>query len=187
MHIRLALVLSALGLSYPILLTAQQPPPLRPGQRVRVTFVSSAIKKQVATVGSLSEGRISLTMLASSSSAGTSARQLTVPFDSLASLEVSRGFRSHPVKGAIIGGIALGVFGGAVGGAWKSSSFFSPPLGIRLAIGAAVGAVGGALAGWGIGSLFRTEQWEPVVLRRADVLVAPQAGGRLGFGASISY
>jgi len=37
MYPRLALILPALGLSLPILLTAQQPPPVTPGQQVRVT------------------------------------------------------------------------------------------------------------------------------------------------------
>jgi hypothetical protein len=172
-------------------LSAQPLSSLATGQRVRVTIESSAISNQVATVGSLSEGRITLMMPGDSLvRVGAAMRQVTVPIDSLTRLEVSRGFRSHPWKGAIIGAIALGAAGAAGFGKglfYTCDGGFAPGCDFARAMGAVGGVVAGGVIGGAIGWLVRTERWEPVVLLRVHVLVAPQAGGRLGLGASLAF
>ena len=184
-----ALGLAALAALRP--LSAQQSPSLTPGQRVRVSFLSSAIKQQVALVGSVSEGSITLIVPGDSQShAGAATHQLAVPLDSLASLDRSRGFRSHQVAGAIIGAVALGAAG--AGGFGKGLFYtcgggFAPDCDFARVIGAAGGVAAGALVGWAVGWLVRTEQWEPVVLRRAHVLVAALPAGRLGVGTRLAF
>lgn len=172
------------------------------GQRVRVTAPAAGLDRTIAQVESLSTDRITLLTDARPSDrarpAAAGPGRITLPLDSVVSLEISRGTHRRAHKGSVTGGIALGALGliwGASGGLngtlYTCGGAISPDCGYGQLLGAAGGALGGALlgglAGGVIGWLSPAETWEPVPTRHVRVTLLPLPSHRLGFGATLSF
>ena len=176
-------------------LSAQEQPSLAPGGRVRVTAPSAGLNRTVGTLSAVRGREIVFEVeryrpqRSRLESPRADTTVYSVSLDSLASLELSRGFHRHGTAGVIVGAVFLGAAGaGGLGKGWlyTCDGGFAPGCDFAQAIGTAGGLVAGALIGWGVGSLVRTEMWEPVDLHQLHVLVAPR-GGRLGLGLSLSF
>ena len=167
--------------------TAQEPPPVKVGDRVRVT--ASGIRKQAGRLEALSADTLVVAVADST---------VTFPVASVTRLEVSHGIDFSGVGvGAIIGGSALGSLGllAGLGAAHECGPGFIELFceysaedvllvtAVMVVVGAAVGSVFGLLASIGDG-----ESWErvgPPALR--NLSVAPQRDGRLGLGLSVRF
>lgn len=112
------------------------------------------------------------------------ARPVSIAWQTVSRFEVRRGGHSNARKGALIG-LGLGAIGGGVWGladasnctGWLCLSPGQEALGGALLLGGA-----GALVGAAIGSLSRTDRWEPLSIGRAHVTLMP---GRAATGLSI--
>ncbi len=122
-------------------------------------------------------------------------KQLTVPLQAIERLEISRGYRRHTGKGALIGALVAGVWWVAT----VSRAFFGPScrrdrsdadcdaIGVLLLYPTPlVSGAGGLVGAWG-GSLIRTERWRALSLQtRVGVVPGPGVGLDSGFSLSIS-
>ncbi len=158
--------------------TAQEPPPVKPGDRVRVTAPDLQINKYDGSLVSLTGDTIAVDTL-------------RVAFRSVTRLDVYRGRRSHWIRGAGVG-LVIGAGIGAIAIAsqvdWSLSSSCDPFSNaqcvlIGAGLGAAVGIPVGALIGLGV----RTDRWHEVPLDRLRVSFAPQRGGRFALGLSVRF
>jgi hypothetical protein len=153
-------------------LPAQEPPPVEPGDRVRVT-AAHGIRNRVGTLRALNNDSIVL------ENPG-----LVLPIDSVTQLEVSRGRKSRAGRGALIGlGFGVGI-GAAVGFLIsQDESGENECRGIEAQC-TAIGAASLGLVGAGIGALAgaatKTDRWEEVPLERLRVTFVPQRDGRFG-------
>jgi hypothetical protein len=164
-----------------VAVSAQQPPQLKPGQRVLVTAPSAGLTGAIATVEALSVHDITLRR-ERLGHGGTDTLQM-VPLDSVRYLQVSRR-HGHAGIGALIG-FAVGAIGGVIEVARENAQArtnflkFSPIVGALFGLpGAGIGAI--------VGALVRTEEWVPVDLHRLRLGLVPQSGGRLGIGALLA-
>ncbi len=151
--------------------TAQELPPIKVGDRVRVT--APDVNKYDGTLQAMRGGALTVDTL-----------RITVA--SVTRLDVHRG-RKLSVPGGILGFLGGAVVGGAA--AWfafqddqgaptcTNEIPFCP-----LVIGAV--AVGGAAIGALVG---RTDRWEEVPLDQLRVSVIPQHDGRFGLGLSFAF
>ena len=176
-------------------LAAQQPdsappadttqPALSLGQWVRVVSMPS---------GRVSEGRL---IVAFGDSVALQRGQ-QVTFHHLSDttvLQIRRHLRAHPVAGALVGagaGALLAVVGYESRGMFVCPTYSCVPAASPLGDGgwAAVGAVVGGFVGFVAGRHIFTSRWDPVSLdqvRRVRVGIVPQAGGRVGLGASLGF
>jgi len=170
--------------TWPASLAAQEAGVIREGDRIRVTVAEYG--------GTLLVGEV---MTRSPEALTVNRWQPTVrkwevvdlPVDSISSLEVNRGTRSNAGKGALLGGVIGGSFGLAAGIAaasydcnadpwdWDGCSYWGEAGIIPIStvtfglLGAGVGAL--------IGTLSRSDQWEPIHLDRLHVRIFPTSGG----------
>jgi len=152
-------VLLALVCGLASTLAAQNPHPLRVGDRVRLSVVPVAGPTAEASgpkrlVGSL----MRLTADSAAVYDDERAETVAVALDAVRGIEISHGRHGHGGRGALIGlaaGLAGGVASESSGGDYKG-----------LAVGAL--GLGGALVGTGVGalvgSLIRSERWGPARL-----------------------
>lgn len=186
MQIRLALVVVALGVSLPTLLTAQEPLRLQPGQRVRVTAPSAGLDH---TVGTVVEVRGRDIVLRPDSLAPGADTVTSVTLYLVSDLEVSLGRHRHFWAGvgfgAAAGAFFLGVEGLTIREPFRSLLGLPNPV-AAAGIGAALGLVVGGVIGGQVGSN-ATEGWAEVPLggHRLGLIVTP--AGRVGLGASVSF
>ncbi len=163
--------------------TAQEPPPVKVGDRVRVT--APYVRSREGTVQLLTTD--SLVMRP-----GYGAWPVAIPLASVTRLEVSRGQKSRMGRGAGIGLLGGGLLGylissGILARGCTGESFLirSPEACIRVStVG---GAVVGTLLGLMIGRVITTDRWEEVPLDQLRVSFGPQRDGRLGVGASVRF
>lgn len=165
-------------------LSAQQPPCLARGQRVRVTIPSEGLHSRVASIAAVSADSITVWM------AGRG--MLAVPVDSIQALEVSLGrWGDHRLAGFAIGALGGGIVGALIGAVLgPSCSGFMPPCKVYPPIGAVIGVLVGGGIGSSVGSKIPRERWKPVsleALRRLRVGIVAQPAGRLGLGASLAF
>ena len=170
-RVRVGLVAVVLGLeAFAALqpLSAQRPPYLAPGQRVRVTAPSAGLTGAIATVEALSAHDITLRR-ERLGHAGTDTLQM-VPLDLVSLLQVNRR-HGHAGIGALIG-FGVGAIGGVIEvareNAQSSTNFlrFSPLVGALFGLpGAGIGAL--------VGALVRTDEWRPVDLQRLRIGLGP--------------
>jgi hypothetical protein len=175
-----ALVLAAVGLSVPILLAGQQPPPLRPGQRVRMTTPSARWAPTVGTVLAVRGREIVLGVDQFGPHRRDATRNVTVSLDSVRTLEV-RATQRHAWAGAGIGAVMVGAVLAV------STQQCTGMVCVSPAAAAGAGAVVGAVLGGLIGALVVTERWVNVPLSgaRFGLVVTPR--GRLGLGAAVGF
>jgi len=188
MNTRLALVLAGLGLLLPISLTAQQPLPLTPGQRVRVVIPGPGGRPARHVTGNLlRQGADTLVLVTGGGLVRPETLAVALAPDRR--LEVVAGTRSRWREGAGVG-CALGLVAGAAIGAgqrrspgpWNVGPDIDPQI---LLAGIAGGA--GCLVGWAVGSSIRTETWAPLEKAGVRLGLAPLPAGRLALGAAISF
>ncbi|MFC1639225.1 hypothetical protein ACFL3B_00510 [Gemmatimonadota bacterium] len=165
--------------------SAQQPPPVEIGQRIRVSQCHTELfrsgfrdvcERSVGTLATLSATTVTLRVV----SRGT---ELAFPMDSVTQIDVHRGWGMsgrNVLRGAGVGLLA----GGAVGAGIAIAMYGTDgcitgyddeiPCGF---IGAGVGAGSGLLLGAMIGVLIWTDRWEEVPLDRLRVSFAPRRDG----------
>lgn len=111
--------------------------------------------------------------------------RVTLPVESIAQLEVSRGRKSHPGKGAVIGALAGAAFVGAMclaeGGCGSKGEMISTEEAVVMS--SAMGAGGGALAGLFV----RTERWEALPPGRIRLSVLPTPRRGLGLSVTLGF
>ncbi len=169
-------------------LCGQQPPPIEPSERVRVTapWVTSysTSGRMEATVVEQRGDTIQL------KAEGFDALEATI--SSVTRLEVSGGQHRRWGRGALIGlviGAGIGAMSGpAIGAAVSAGPCFDQCTSTArdVAAGALLLAVPGALIGAGIGALIKTDRWEEVPLDRLSVSFAPRRAG-YALGLSVSF
>jgi len=179
-------------------LFAQELSQLQPGQRVRVTIPSAGLLTREATFRSTGAGTITIRterymyVGAGMRSLKTDTVELTVPIDSVRSLEQSLGTRNFGAQGAVIGGIAGWLIVGALAvqstqqciarGGW----FCGSPT-VAFVFGGGLGGLAGGGLGALIGLSIKTEEWQPVPLSRIRVGIAPLSSRRFTLGASLAF
>jgi hypothetical protein len=179
-----------------ISVTAQQQPPFKPGNRVRITAPGGFAPTGTVTFVAVSTDTLVVRL-------GTNT--WSVPIAAVTRLEVSRGRKSFGTRrGAIIGGLVGAVSGAIIGAASYEEPAPCVPKtfldcvdfdvfqgGTSTAVstavaGAVLGAVAGAAIGGLLGSVIKTERWEGVALYRLRVSVVPQRDGRFALGFSVA-
>jgi len=164
-----ALVLSFLAIPFSSL-TAQQPPPVQPGARVRVTAPGVTTSQLVGTHAGFRGGILEL-------EPDSAATTLDIPLASLVGLEVSRGRKSNVAEYAR--------WCGVVGAGLGATVFLVD--GQPVIRGAFVLGLTSLLLGSTAGVLTKTELWQDVPLDRLPgLLVAPQ-DGHVSLGLSLSF
>lgn len=158
--------------------TAQDPPPVTVGTRVRVTAPDLDIDKYDGTVTAVRSDTLTV---------GT----LQVPLASVTRLDVHQGRKGNVGKGAIIGTLVGVPTGLALGILYQQACSDSIETGetclALIPIGAVAVGLAGALVGGTIGALIKTDRWEEVPLDQLRVSVGPQRDGRFGFGALVRF
>jgi len=155
----------------------QQPPPLEPGARVRVTAPDLGISKQVATFEAVRGD--TLVVLAES--------RMFCPLASVTRLDVYGGQKSNTLKGMGYGlliGAGVGVLVGAVVPCRDALDFSYESDCVK--IGGAAGAVVGLLVGTTVGLLNKTDRWEEVPLDQIRVSFLPRRDG-FALGMSVAF
>ena len=161
-------------------LIAQEPPPVKVGDRVRVTAPHEDIFRDIGTLARIDADTLVV-----------GARAIAVEW--VTRLEVSRGQKSRVGRGAVVGGLIGGAIGLGLAIAWVANdcefadtSGCGSEVGI-IAAGAAIVGLPGAGIGAAIGAVQRTDRWEEVPLDRLRVSFAPQRDGRFGLGLSVRF
>ena len=165
--------------------TAQEPPSVKVGDRVRVTAPDLGIRKQAGRFAALRADTLVVAVADST---------MTFPVASVTRLELSRGQKSYGGAGARIGflsGAAIGAIIGFTEGdecrliCTRSANPLSAEA--RAVLGAiSLGGIG-ALIGLVAGRLHKTDLWEEVPLDQLRVSVGPQRDGRFGLGLSVRF
>ncbi len=151
----------------------EQPPPVEPGQRVRVTAPSASRVALVGRLDSVDADSLRLRRAVEPS--------MAISIRDVVRLEVSRGRRRALGAGV---GFAAGAVLGATVGAVAYSGTDTPKETVALG-SAAFGGVVGALFGLLIGGM--TDRWEEVSLDRLRASFVAQRDGRLVLAASITF
>ena len=188
-NIRVGLIAAVLGLGVLAAfqpLSAQQPPPLRPGQRVRVTAPSAGLHRTVGVVEAVRGREIVLEPDSpppawSRSGYQADSLDVAVSLDSVRTLDVSVGTHGHASAGVLIGAAIVGTGFGFWAGSCQGFLCISP------GAVAAAGALLGGLVGAVVGSSIVTDDWASVPVSSAQVGLIVTRGGRLGLGASLTF
>ncbi len=157
--------------------TAQEPPPVKVGDRVRVT--APDVRRREGTVQLLTTDSLVMRPV-------YGARLVAIPLASVTRLEVSRGQKSRVGRGAGIGLLGGGLLGYVISLGGCESGFI---LTREECIGVSTvgGAVVGTLLGLGVGAVTKTDRWEEVPLERLRVSLVPQRDGRIAVGFSVRF
>ncbi len=155
--------------------TAQQPPPVKVGDRVRVTAPDVDVHRYTGQLVAVQRDNLTVDTL-------------TVVRASITRLEVQRGRKTNALKGASIGALSLGLAGVGLGiGACRGFSDVCTSEGEWAAIGGAIGVAVGGLIGLGLGAFTKTDRWEEVSLDRLRVSFVPHRDGRFVLGLSVRF
>jgi hypothetical protein len=135
---------------------------LAPGARIRVRHAAGCC--QVWTTGNF----VALTPESLSVSANGSGVTVSVPRDSVRSVERSTPGEGHAREGAVVGGVVGAIGAWLIGTAAERCEATEVCLkGIAVGVDTAVGGLAGLIVGGIIGSEIRDESWLPVDLRLA--------------------
>ncbi len=163
--------------------TAQEPPPVKVGDRVRVSHdctyrgTQRRCQEDRGTLDAVKADSIVL-------SAEKDQSRMVILIASVTRLRVVRGQKSHWAAGVGIG-FLTGFTTGAVLAAQEPGGC-SESQGCTIPFGLFFGA-GGALIGGVIGALIKSDRWEEVPLDQLRVSFAPQRDGRFAFGLSVRF
>ena len=183
--------------------TAQEPPPVKVGDRVRVTAPDLGIRKQAGRFEALRADTLVVAVADST---------MTFPVASVWRLDVSQGQKSSTLEGAVLGLLAGGVLGvlaeisaGHVEGKKICKLFIGDIIvetgrpseiscreeretwGSPSWRGATIGAVLGAIAGGLIGARSMSDRWQKIPLEQVRVRVTKRRDGRFALGASVRF
>jgi hypothetical protein len=163
-------------------IAAQQAPPVKAGDRVRVIAPGVSGSPFVGAVVALE---------ADSLVVHDSMDTWRLSLASVEKVDLSQGRKSHALLGAGIGfvvggGVAIAVLytGGSTSLCDQSANQDAMNSGECIGLTALGGAAGAGL-GAIIGGLIRTERWQNIPLERLRVSLSPQAGGRLGLALAV--
>ncbi len=184
-----ATILVAILAFVPLASTAQETPtaqvPLQPGERVRVTghlcqtfFSNCGGARPEHSVGTFVTWNADTLVMESNGDI------IALPLDSVTTLEVSVGRKSHAGVGAGIGGLTGAVIGATVSLA-TCDGFFPPH--VCALVGGFVFGAGGALVGVIVGASKKTERWVSVPLNRLRVSFGPLHDARFVVGMSVRF
>jgi hypothetical protein len=170
-------------------LSAQQPPSLAPGQRVRVTAPAAGLVREVGTLDAVSADSVVLLQERHRYDKRWSivTVRTAVPRTALQALEISVGRRTY-VKWAGLGiGLAVGAaVGGMLGNlVHDSNSGFGPQIGSGVVFVMSFVTFGGI--GAAVGASIGRDIWAAVPLDGLRVGMTPLPAGRLGLGASLAF
>ncbi len=154
----------------PTEIAAQEP--LVSGSRVRVTASGCELRGQEATFRALRADTLLL-------------ETTQCPLASVTRLDVSRGQKSHTLRGAGIG-FAAGALGTVVACRVGSCVPNQEVGDLTVVLAVAIGLAGG-LAGGIAGYFIKTERWEEVPLERLRLGLAPQLDGGFALGFSVRF
>ncbi len=157
-------------------LSAQEPPPIEAGSRIRVTAPAAGADKLVGTW--LDSDGVELRVQTEEQPS-----PLTISLADVTRLEVSNGRKSKWLIGAGIGAVGGAVLGAALG-ANMQGDFSDSDKRIIAATGL---GLAGALVGGLVGSQIKTERWEEVPLDRLRVSIVPLRDGRFALGLSVEF
>lgn len=169
-----------------VTLAAQEATSLRPGERVRVHFVSSAVNLDAPNIpgfhlgGRLEGSYLATTLDTALIRATNDTTTFAVPLSLVSHIEVQRGRQSNGLKagkfGTVVGGV-VGLFGFA--SSCKEGFAGVPECDPTWLLA----PVGGGVLGYGIGSLSHSEKWEAVPL--TSLRVAPLSLHRIAVTVSL--
>lgn len=151
------------------------------GDRVRITAPNVQTGKIKGTVDSFSSSMLTL------SSRDTT---LSIPFESIRTLEVSTGEKRNIGRGALIGAtsgaVALGILLAATNKPCEDGDwcFFEMTDAEAFGFGALAGSLGGAVNGAIIGTFVKTDRWKKVPVR-ISVAVSPSTGNNRVVGPKV--
>ncbi len=161
--------------------TAQeQPPPVKVGDRVRVTAPDMGIRNRDGTLRLLDTDSLVMRPEYGAPS------RLVIPLASLTRFEVRRGGKSHALLGLGIG-LVVGAGVGALVGANSDCNSELFGQGFCTTAAAAGGAVVGLVLGLVVGAAMSTDDWDEVPLDQLRVSFVPQRDGRFGLGLSVTF
>ena len=149
----------------------QQPPPLEPGQRVRVT--APDINKYDGTLQAMRGDTLTVDTL-------------RIAVASVTRLDVYRGQKSNLLLGMGIGFAAGAGLGALLGAAVDCEDYGFSDQSSCVGLAAAGGAVVGLLVGTTAGLLIKTDRWEEVPLDQIRVSFMPQRDG-FALGISVAF
>ncbi len=169
--------------------TAQVPPPVKVGDRVRVT--APDLGRREGTVRLLTTDSLVMRpeYVFVMRPEYVTPNRLAIPLASVTRLELSRPGGSQAGQGAL-NGLAIGILGGAVAAAAlceNGSDFLEVAVGTCVLAGAVIVGAGGALVGAIVGAMITGTRWEEVPLDQFRVNLGPQRDGRWGLGASVRF
>jgi hypothetical protein len=162
--------------------TAQVPPPVKVGDRVRVT--APDVRRREGTVQLLTTDSLVMRL----PGYGGTPNRLAIPLASVTRLELSMPGGSRAGQGALTG-LAIGGVGGAIvaGTACAGDQLLEDAAVGCALVGAVFFGAGGALVGAIIGAMTTGTRWEEVPLDRLRLQVAPQRDGRFGLWLSVRF
>jgi hypothetical protein len=153
-------------------LSAQHPPPLEPGARVRVTAPDCDAHERAGTFRVMQGDTLVL-------------RTLNCPLAAVTRLDISRGRHRSTVRAVGFG--VLGFLGGGLAGCFIAGGGGEGyNEGVACLIGGAIGGGVGLVAGAVVGAKSR-DRWEEVPLDRLRVSFAPKRDGGFVLGLSIAF
>ncbi len=182
---RTVLSLAVVPLLIPLAaLSAQEPPPIEAGSRIRVTAPTVGADKLVGMCVEVDATRLRI-------QAGERVPPRAISLTDVTRLEVSQGRKSNALKGLLIGGLVGTPIGAAVGGVVGSIAHgldeAHASMAAYVATGALVFGAAGGLVGLGIGALSSSERWKEVPLDRLRVSFVARRDGRFALGVSVAF
>jgi hypothetical protein len=165
-------------------IASQQSPPVKAGDRVRITAPSVSGSPFVGAFVAIE---------ADSLVVHDSVDTWRLSLASVEQVDLSRGRQSHTLLGAGIGflvggGVAVALLytGGSTSLCDQSANQDAMNSGECIGL-SALGGVAGAGLGAIIGGFIRTERWQGIPLKRLRVSLRPQAGSRLGLALAVVF
>ncbi len=193
-----AALLGLVALAHTVPLSAQQPSPLKPGQRVRVTTATPGATPDVGTLVRVARDTIVLERELRTWRYTTGwvvdTVRTAVPVATATGLDVSVGHGNRVGLGFLIGAAGGALIGGPAAVAAARAISGAPYRGDEASGAFALGALAGGLLGGGLGALvglsIHWERWDPVPLEqvhRLQIGLMHDPGGRLRVGASVPF
>jgi len=160
---------------------SQEPSPIVPGSRIRITERDTGGRHSGKVVSAGAD-----TVVLRFDSGGKVA---TFSLARISGLEVSRGRKGHVAAGIGIGFLAGVGIGALLGAAFApaSASQTEEGVGLYVSLGAGIGAGAGMLLGGVAGASYKSDKWEKVPSSRWHVSALSTKPGRFALALSTRY